>query len=276
MILKKLLKRSTLALGAGLATTLVSCSTARYDAKNKVLISVRDQKMVVLNEGRPIKSYRISTSKFGLGDIPGSKRTPVGTMRIARKIGEGAPSGAVFKRRQRTGEVLRPNAPGRDPIVSRILWLKGTQTGNRNAFRRYIYIHGTPEERTLGRPASFGCIRMKSRDVIDLYRRIGVGSEVKVIKESLRSEWRPPLLPLPQFSPRPRPLGELSPTAPPPKVAQPAPQPQKVPKVQERIPEPKPQAAPSRPKTKATQPDQAKKPFVLTSPTQLKRRRALR
>ena len=132
-----------------------------------------------------MKSYLISTSKFGLGDQPGSKYTPLGTMRIARKIGGGAPSGAVFKSRRRTGEILRPNSPGRDPIVSRILWLKGTQRENRNAYRRFIYIHGTPEEWRIGTPASYGCIRMKSRDVIDLYRRVGVGAEVKVIRGSL-------------------------------------------------------------------------------------------
>ena len=141
--------------------------------------------MMVVKEGVPVKSYRISTSKFGLGDKPGSMNTPLGTMRIARKIGGGAPAGTVFKSRRPTGEVLRPNSPGRDPIVSRIIWLKGTERRNQNAFRRYIYIHGTPEERTIGRPASYGCIRMKSRDVIDLYRRVGVGAEVRVIRGTL-------------------------------------------------------------------------------------------
>jgi lipoprotein-anchoring transpeptidase ErfK/SrfK len=82
---------------------------------------------------------------------------------------------------------LRPNAPGRDPIVSRILWLQGTQYKNRNAYRRYIYIHGTPEEWRVGSPASYGCIRMKSRDVIDLYQRVGVGAEVRIIRGSLFS-----------------------------------------------------------------------------------------
>ena len=165
-----------LLLGGLLGLLLSSC--AKIDPGNEVIVSVRDQKMMIFKEGAPVKSYRISTSKFGLGDKPGSMNTPLGTMRIARKIGEGAPAGAVFKSRRRTGEILRPNSPGRDPIVSRIIWLKGTEKKNRNAFRRYIYIHGTPEERTIGRPASYGCIRMKSRDVIDFYRRVGVGAEV--------------------------------------------------------------------------------------------------
>ena len=183
MIPKLLLPSTLLPLGACATFFLASC--ARMDMGNKILVSVRDQKMMVVKDGQPVKSYPISTSKFGIGDRPGSKYTPLGTMRIARKIGEGAPSGAVFKSRRRTGEILRPNSPGRDPIVSRILWLKGTQKKNRNAYRRFIYIHGTPEEWRIGIPASYGCIRMKSRDIIDLYRRVGVGAEVKVIRRSL-------------------------------------------------------------------------------------------
>ena len=180
----KLLSRAALLLFTGFSALLLS-SCAKIDMGNKVLVSVRDQRMMILKEGLPVKSYPVSTSKFGLGDRPGSMYTPLGTMRIARKIGEGAPSGAVFKSRRRTGEILRPNSPGRDPIVSRIIWLKGMEHKNRNAYRRYIYIHGTPEERTIGRPASYGCIRMRSRDIIDLYRRVGVGAEVKVIRGSL-------------------------------------------------------------------------------------------
>jgi len=187
MILQNLLNCSSLTLLSGAAALLLSSCGAHLDNRNKVLVSVRDQKMMVVKDGRAVKSYPISTSKFGLGDKPGSKHTPLGTMRVARKIGSGAPSGAVFKSRRRTGEVLRPNAPGRDPIVSRILWLKGTEYKNRHAYRRYIYIHGTPEEWRLGSPASYGCIRMKSRDVIDLYRRVGIGAEVNVIRGSLFS-----------------------------------------------------------------------------------------
>ena len=144
----KLPSRAALLLFTGFSGLLLS-SCAKIDMGNKVLVSVRDQRMMILKEGLPVKSYPVSTSKFGLGDRPGSMYTPLGTMRIARKIGEGAPSGAVFKSRRRTGEILRPNSPGRDPIVSRIIWLKGMEHKNRNAYRRYIYIHGTPEERTI-------------------------------------------------------------------------------------------------------------------------------
>lgn len=150
-----------------------------------MIVSVRDQKMLLLHDGKPVKAYKISTSKFGLGDQPGSNRTPLGKMRVAKKIGSGEPPGAVFKSRRPTGEVLKPNAPGRDPIVSRILWLTGTDYHNRNAFRRFIYIHGTPEVNRLGTPASYGCIRMGTRDVVDLYNRVGQGADVYVVRGSL-------------------------------------------------------------------------------------------
>jgi lipoprotein-anchoring transpeptidase ErfK/SrfK len=108
-------------------------------------------------------------------------------MQVAKKIGGNAQLGTVFKSRRPTGEVIKPNAPGRDPIVTRILWLTGTESRNQNAFRRTIYIHGTPEERRLGSPASYGCIRMGSRDVADLYQRIGYGADVFVIRGSINS-----------------------------------------------------------------------------------------
>lgn len=174
------------ALSLILPLLVTSCGTTGPDERNQMLVSVRDQKMLLLRDGKPVKSYKISTSKFGVGDIPNSNRTPLGKMKIAKKIGEGAPVGAVFKSRQQTGEVIKPNAPGRDPIVSRILWLTGTESHNRNAFRRYIYIHGTPEISRLGTPASYGCIRMDSSDVVDLYDRVGPGADVVVIRGSLR------------------------------------------------------------------------------------------
>ena len=172
----------------GLVTSFLftSCgSSPSGDNSNKMIVSVKDQTMLLTKNGKPVKAYKVSTSKFGLGSRSKSRRTPLGKMKIAKKIGGGAPSGAVFKSRQRTGEVLKPNAPGRDPIVSRIMWLTGTESHNRNTYGRYIYIHGTPEEYKIGRPASYGCIRMKSKDVIDLYKRVGVGAEVKVVNDHL-------------------------------------------------------------------------------------------
>ena len=165
------------------ALLLASCATR--DREHKVVISVPEQKMMVLKLGTPIAEYPVSTSKYGLGDRPGSYATPLGRLEVARKIGDNAPSGAVFKSRRRTGEVLRPDSPGRDPIVSRILWLRGLDHHNRNAYGRGIYIHGTVEERNVGRAVSYGCIRMKSSDVIQLYNTVGTGAEVEIINAPL-------------------------------------------------------------------------------------------
>lgn len=162
---------------------LIGLTGCVRDNKHHILISAADQKMVVLREGALLTVYPVSTSKFGLGDRPGSNATPLGEMRIRKKIGDGVPSGAVFKSRKLTGEVLPPNAPGRDPIVTRILWLEGLEGRNRNAYDRFIYIHGTPEESTIGTPASFGCIRMKSRDVIELFDIVGPGARVTIQQE---------------------------------------------------------------------------------------------
>lgn len=168
--------------------SLNSCGTAK-DTRNRMVVSVRDQRMLLVRDGKPVKSYVVSTSKFGIGSRSGSNYTPLGRMEVARKIGDGQPAGMVFKSRRPTGEVLRPNAPGRDPIVGRIMWLHGKEDQNRNTFRRCVYIHGTPEEWRLGTPASYGCIRMSMRDVVDLYNRIGEGAEVRVMRGSLLETW---------------------------------------------------------------------------------------
>ncbi len=166
---------------AGLAACLAACAST--DNRHRLLISVPEQQMIVLDEGRPVAVYPVSTSKFGLGDQPGSNATPLGRMEVARKIGQNQPHGTVFKHRKPTGEIVRPNSSGRDPIVTRILWLRGLDPGNRNAFARYIYIHGTPQEEAIGTPASYGCIRMRSRDVVELFDRIGVGSKVEIVEQ---------------------------------------------------------------------------------------------
>ena len=169
----------------GLAVLLFTASCATKDTRHRIVVSVPDQRLIVLDEGQPKVTYPISTSKFAIGDAPGSRGTPLGELEIAKKIGDGAPSGAVFKSRQRTGEILPPDAPGRDPIVTRIMWLKGLEPRNANAYGRYIYIHGTPEERNIGVPASYGCIRMRSSDVIQLYNIVGWGARVSIVNAPL-------------------------------------------------------------------------------------------
>jgi lipoprotein-anchoring transpeptidase ErfK/SrfK len=168
-----------------LALLLASC--AAPDTQHHIVISTRDQKLAVLDRGTLLATYPVSTSKFGLGDYLRSSRTPLGELEVAKKIGDNAPPGAVFKDRIRTGEIVAPNSPGRDPIVTRILWLRGREAQNANAFGRYIYIHGTPEERLIGMPASYGCIRMRSSDVIQLYNLVGVGAAVTIVDAPLIS-----------------------------------------------------------------------------------------
>lgn len=154
---------------------------------NEVIVSVEEQKLMLLQNGAKVTTYPVSTSKFGIGDGFGRMTTPLGFMKVAQKIGDSAPLGAVFHNRRFTGEILRPNAPGRDPIITRIIWLRGLEAANSHAFARAIYIHGTPEERKIGRPASYGCIRMKSKDVTALYGQLPVGAAVQVVPGRLPS-----------------------------------------------------------------------------------------
>jgi lipoprotein-anchoring transpeptidase ErfK/SrfK len=154
-------------------------------ATPSIVVSVPDQTLALIDDGVVVARFPVSTSKFGLGDGSGSYATPLGTMAVASKIGANAPLGTVFKSRLPTGEILRPNAPGRDPIVTRILWLRGLEKRNARAFARNIYIHGTPEERLIGRPASYGCIRMRSRDVAQLFAAVGVGTKIEVANARL-------------------------------------------------------------------------------------------
>jgi lipoprotein-anchoring transpeptidase ErfK/SrfK len=166
-----------------IAAIITSCAVP--DTQHQIVVSTREQKMALVDRGSVVAIYPVSTSKFGLGDWRGSRFTPLGKMQIAQKIGGNAPSGAVFKDRLRTGEIVAPNSPGRDPIVTRILWLRGLEAQNANAFSRDIYIHGTPEERLIGTPASYGCIRMRSSDIIHLYDIVGTGAAVTIVNAPL-------------------------------------------------------------------------------------------
>jgi lipoprotein-anchoring transpeptidase ErfK/SrfK len=166
-----------------LSVFLASC--AAPDTQHQIVVSTREQKLALIDRGNVLAIYPVSTSKFGLGDWRGSRFTPLGKLQIAQKIGDTAPSGAVFKDRRRTGEIVAPDSPGRDPIVTRILWLRGLEAQNANAFSRDIYIHGTPEERLIGTPASYGCIRMRSSDIIKVYDIVGTGAAVTIVNAPL-------------------------------------------------------------------------------------------
>ena len=174
-------------LACALFTSTIVDLAARTEAiiPPRVIISVRDQKLMVVENGQRVAVYPVSTSRFGLGDRWGSMATPLGWLQVAEKIGDHAPPGAVFHKRRFTGEILPPNVPGRDPIVTRIIWLRGLERSNANAFNRCIYIHGTAEEKTIGKPSSYGCVRMCSKDVAEVYAQLPVGALVRIIPDSL-------------------------------------------------------------------------------------------
>src|SRR5213079_1716671 len=165
---------------------------APVDTSNQLIISVREQKLMLLRNCGKVATFPISTSMFGLDDSWGRMTTPLGYLAVEKKIGDNVPVGAVFHNRRPTGEILQPNAPGRDPITTRIIWLRGLEAQNAHAYQRCIYIHGTPQEQMIGRPASYGCIRMKSSDVAALYDRIPLGALVQITPERLPKVVKPP------------------------------------------------------------------------------------
>src|SRR5947208_14095724 len=112
------------------AITCIISSCAAPDTQHHIVISTREQKLAVLDRSNLVAIYPVSTSKIGLGDWPGSSCTPLGKLEIAEKIGDNAPPGAVIKDRRRTGEIVAPDTPARDPIVTRILWLRGREPQN--------------------------------------------------------------------------------------------------------------------------------------------------
>ena len=168
-----------------LFVTATLLNPASATAAPSIVVSVPDQTLALVDKGVVTARFPVSTSKFGLGDSPNSFATPLGSMEIASKIGANAPLGAVFKARRPTGEILPPNARGRDPIVTRILWLRGLEKGNARAYSRNIYIHGTPVEKLVGRPVSYGCIRMRSKDVARLFGAVNVRTKVAVLNTGL-------------------------------------------------------------------------------------------
>jgi hypothetical protein len=169
-----------------LTLLLAAATTRAVNLGPEIVISVRDQELAVLENGRATDRFPVSTSRFGVGDEPNSYKTPTGLLWVYDKIGGNLPVGAVIKNRTATGEVIPPNARGRDPIVTRIIWLKGLFGGTGHAYERCIYIHGTPEEASLGRATSWGCIRMRSGDVLRVYDKTQIGTHVLISEKSLK------------------------------------------------------------------------------------------
>jgi len=167
------------------APPIVTTPTPAPVLETELVVSIPEQKLAVVVNRKVFRTYRISTSRYGVGDALGSWCTPIGRLAVATKIGASVPVGGVFRRRHYTGEILSVNAPGRDPIVSRIIWLRGLDWTNRNAFNRCIYIHGTPQEEALGKKASYGCIRMRSNDVIEIFNWVTTGTDVAIVAKPI-------------------------------------------------------------------------------------------
>jgi lipoprotein-anchoring transpeptidase ErfK/SrfK len=152
-------------------------------------VDLATQRLTLLRDGAVARTWSVSTSKHGAGEVAGSHRTPRGRHVIRAKIGAGAVPNAVFVGRRPTGEVyspeLRAQFPDRDWILTRILWLSGTEVGrnrlgNVDTMRRYIYIHGMPDTEPLGVPGSIGCVRMRNADIIELYDLVPAGTVVDI------------------------------------------------------------------------------------------------
>jgi len=156
----------------------------------RLRVDLAAQRLDVCRGESVVGSYPVSTAARGAGESEGSEQTPRGLHEVRAKIGAGAPAGSVFVGRRPTGEICTPERveaePGRDWILSRILWLRGLESGHNrggdcDSMRRFIYIHGTPDEASLGSPASHGCVRMSNADVIELFDRVEVGTRVEIV-----------------------------------------------------------------------------------------------
>ena len=155
----------------------------------KLQVSLATQELTLFRGGEPWQRFAVSTSKHGAGEVEGSYQTPRGRHVIRAKVGGGAPQGTVFRGRRPTGEIysaaLARAHPARDWILTRIMWLSGTEVGrnrlgNVDTMRRHIYIHGTPDTEELGVPGSIGCIRMANRDIVELFELVPAGTSVDI------------------------------------------------------------------------------------------------
>jgi L,D-transpeptidase YbiS len=165
---------------------------SRDQVNMRIEISIADQQLRLQNaQGEVVASYAVSTALNGPGELKDSGCTPRGEHVVRAKIGSGAPVNSVFIGRRATGEIWLPELaaqqPGRDWILTRILWLSGKELGfNRladvDSMQRFIYIHGTPDDQPMGIPCSHGCVRMRNQDVVTLFDAVPVGTPVVIIE----------------------------------------------------------------------------------------------
>ena len=155
-----------------------------------IVVKISEQKLYLMNGNEVSKTYTVSTSRYGIGNRIKSYKTPLGMHRIAEKIGEGAPLGAIFDGKRRyTGKTSTiytdDTRPSENYELTRIIWLEGMEHGiNKgkgiDSYKRLIYIHGTAEEGLIGTPASIGCVRMKNSDVVELFNLVSIGMIVEI------------------------------------------------------------------------------------------------
>jgi L,D-transpeptidase YbiS len=159
-------------------------------SNKRIEVDVPAQTLVLRDGDRVVFEARVSTARNGVGEVMGSECTPRGQHVICAKIGDGQPVNAVFVGRRPTGEIYSPGLrkvyPERDWILTRILWLKGCELGrnrlgNVDTMRRYIYIHGAPDEEPMGGPGSRGCVRMQNSELIRLFDLVEVGTPVEIL-----------------------------------------------------------------------------------------------
>ncbi len=160
------------------------------DSVDRIEINVARQQLRAYSGARELRCYTVSTARNGVGEIMNSECTPRGAHEIAEKIGADCAANTVFVARRASGEIfdgeLAARHPGRDWILTRILWLAGrthgyNAGGERDTKARYIYIHGTPDSTVLGQPGSRGCIRMRNADIIELFEAVAVGTQVDIV-----------------------------------------------------------------------------------------------
>jgi lipoprotein-anchoring transpeptidase ErfK/SrfK len=158
---------------------------------DRIEIDIARQQLRTFSGARELRCYTVSTARNGAGELMDSERTPRGAHEVAEKIGAGCAPDTVFVARRATGEIydaeLAARHPGRDWILTRILWLAGrdhgyNSGGERDTKARYIYIHGTPDSTTLGQPGSRGCIRMRNADIVELFDAVAVGTRVDIVE----------------------------------------------------------------------------------------------
>jgi L,D-transpeptidase YbiS len=165
--------------------------------KNLIVVNIAEQRLQLLEDDEVVMDVPIATAKSGVGEQSGSEQTPRGWHKVRAMIGADAPENAVFVGRRDTGEVyspqLREEHPDRDWILTRILWLSGTEPGkNRmggvDTMRRYIYIHGCPDDDEMGVPSSHGCVKMQNADVVKLFSAVTPGTQVFIGEYGLEND----------------------------------------------------------------------------------------